>query len=206
MNDSALLRGSIPLSASPIETESRSAPMCGRVGMACLIIAETAIFTIFVVGYLFYLGKSPAGPTPRDALEVPVFNTVCLLSSSATLSLALRSLRKGDRKSFTGWLTATVALGIEFLAGTGREWNHLIRDLGLKIGTNLFGTTYYSLVGLHAAHVVVGLALLWIVLLFALRRAVGPEHAERVEVIALYWHFVDVVWIVVFAVVYLVGR
>jgi cytochrome c oxidase subunit 3/cytochrome o ubiquinol oxidase subunit 3 len=174
--------------------------------MVCLIIAESAIFTIFVVAYVFYLGRSLSGPRPRDVLEIPVANSICLLASSATISLAVRSLRKGELRGFAAWWTATVALGSEFLVGTGREWSRLIRKEGLTISTNLFGTTYYSLVGLHAAHVIVGLALLLIVLLFALRGAVRPDHAERVEVLALYWHFVDVVWIVVFTVVYLIGR
>jgi cytochrome c oxidase subunit 3 len=195
---------SVPLSKT--DDGSRPAMSCGRVGMAGLIIAESAIFTIFVVAYIFYLGRSLSGPKPRDVLNVPIVNSICLLSSSATISLAVRSLRKGERKKFAAWWTATVGLGIEFLAGTGLEWSYLIREEGLTISTNLFGTTYYSLVGLHAAHVIVGLALLLIVLLLALRKAVGPEHTERIEVLALYWHFVDVVWIVVFTVVYLVGR
>jgi cytochrome c oxidase subunit III len=206
MSESCSAPLSVPVPLSGTGEDSRPAISRGRVGMACLIIAESAIFTIFVVAYIFYLGRSLGGPTPRDVLDIPIADSICLLSSSATISLAVRSLRKGELKGFAAWWTATVALGIEFLAGTGREWSHLIRDKGLTISTNLFGTTYFSLVGLHAAHVIVGLALLLIVLLLKLRRAVGSEHAERVEVLAVYWHFVDVVWIVVFTVVYIVGR
>jgi len=97
-------------------------------------------------------------------------------------------------------------LGAIFLITTAQEWYHLIRDEGLTIQTNLFGTTYYSLVGLHASHVVVGLVMLSLALLFALRGLVTEHHAEKVEVLALYWHFVDAVWVVVFTVVYIVGK
>jgi cytochrome c oxidase subunit 3/cytochrome o ubiquinol oxidase subunit 3 len=177
----------------------------GRVGMIGLIIAESAIFTIFVVAYLFYLGKSLGGPSPQQVLEWPIINTICLLSSSATITFAVRALGRGREHLFRLWWFATIALGVYFLAGTAREWGRLIHE-GLTITTNLFGTTFYSLVGLHASHVVVGLLALTLVLVFALRGAVKSEHVERIEVLALYWHFVDAVWIVVFTVVYIIGR
>ena len=148
------------------------APSKGVVGMVCLIIAESAIFTIFVVAYLFYLGKSQSGPTPQQVLELPILNSICLLSSSVTITLAVRSLRNGDTKRFNAWWLATIALGTYFLLGTGREWQHLIRDKGLTIQTNLFGTTFYSLVGLHASHVVMGLLALLIVMAFGVVGAV----------------------------------
>jgi len=181
-------------------------PSKGVVGMTCLIIAESAIFIIFVVAYLFYLGKDLSGPTPRQVLELPILNSICLLSSSATISFALKALRNADTKRFSFWWLATIALGAYFLLGTGREWHHLIYDRGLTIQTNLFGTTFYSLVGLHASHVVVGLLALSIVMAFATAGWVKTEHAGRAHVLALYWHFVDVVWIVVFTVVYIIGR
>jgi cytochrome c oxidase subunit 3 len=177
----------------------------GRVGMIGLILAESAIFTIFVVAYLFYLGKSLGGPTPKQVLELPIINTICLLSSSASITFAVNALRRGGENLFRIWWFVTIALGAYFLAGTAREWGHLIHE-GLTIKTNLFGTTFYSLVGLHAFHVVVGLLALTIVLVFALRGAIKREHAERIEVLALYWHFVDAVWIVVLTVVYIIGR
>jgi cytochrome c oxidase subunit 3/cytochrome o ubiquinol oxidase subunit 3 len=188
------------------EPKTEWTPSKGVVGMTCLIIAETAIFTIFVVAYLFYVGKSLSGPTPRQVLELPIVNTICLLSSSATISFALRSLRSGDTQRFRYWWLATVALGAWFLIGTGREWYRLIYEKGLTIQTNLFGTTFYSLVGLHATHVVVGMVGLLIVVAFAFAGRVKKEHSERAEVLALYWHFVDAVWVVVFTVVYLIGR
>ena len=182
------------------------APSKGVVGMSCLIIAESAIFLIFVVAYLFYLGKSVSGPTPRQVLELPILNSICLLSSSATITVALRALRKGDTKRFSGWWLATLVLGAYFLFGTGYEWHRLIYEKGLTIQTNLFGTTFYSLVGLHATHVVIGLLGLLVVMAFAAGGWVKPHHAERTHVLGLYWHFVDGVWVVVFTVVYLIGR
>jgi cytochrome c oxidase subunit 3/cytochrome o ubiquinol oxidase subunit 3 len=180
-------------------------PDRGMVGMMSFIIAESAIFTIFVVAYLFYLGKSPTGPTPRDVLEAPIFYTICLLSSSVTIHLAAKHLERNQSKTFLVFWLITIALGATFLFGTALEWRRLIDEHGLTISTNLFGTTYYSLVGLHAFHVTLGLIMLTILLLVSV--AVGARtQAARIDVLALYWHFVDVVWIVVFTVVYIIGR
>jgi cytochrome c oxidase subunit 3/cytochrome o ubiquinol oxidase subunit 3 len=181
-------------------------PSRGRVGMYCLISAESAIFTIFVVAYLFYVGKSLTGPTLRDVLHAPIFFTICLLSSSMTIHFAITSLKRAKVGGSVLWWFLTLALGATFLAGTAREWHRLIYHEGLTIQTNLFGTTYYSLVGLHAFHVTVGLVSITTVLLFALLGYLRQEHAERVDVLALYWHFVDAVWVIVFTVVYVVGR
>jgi len=181
-------------------------PSRGRVGMFTLIAAETAIFTIFVVAYIFYIGKSVSGPLPEDVLELPIFNTVCLLSSSLTIHLAVKALRNAKVGAFGLSWFVTIALGVTFLVGTGREWQRLIFEKGLTISTNLFGTTYYSLVGLHAFHVTVGLILLAIGMVFALLGKVKQEHSERAEIFSLYWHFVDTVWVIVFTVVYVIGR
>jgi len=178
----------------------------GPVGMAGLIIAESCIFSIFIVAYLYYLGKSLSGPTPREVLSVPVVNTICLLSSSVTISFAVRALSRGRNLQFGSWWFATIVLGGYFLFGTGREWARLIYEKGLTIGTNLFGTTFYSLVGLHASHVIVGLGALLIVLTLSLCGLVHAVHAKRIEVVAIYWHFVDAIWVVVFTVGYVIGR
>ena len=183
-----------------------SLPYRGKVGMACLIVAESSIFTIFVVAYLFYVGKSLTGPTPREVLAAPIFYTICLLSSSLTIHFASRFLERGKRGAFLGLWFLTIVLGGLFLFGTGQEWHRLIYERGLTISTNLFGTTYYSLVGLHATHVTAGLLMLTIVFLFGLAGRVGREHSARVDVLSLYWHFVDAVWVVVFTVVYILGR
>jgi cytochrome c oxidase subunit 3 len=181
-------------------------PSRGHVAMFALIVAESSIFIIFVVAYLFYLGKSLTGPTPKDVLEVPIFYSICLLSSSITIHLAVRALRGGNVRSFKAWWFGTIALGAAFLYGTAHEWHRLIYQDGLTISTNLFGTTYYSLVGLHGFHVIVGLICLSTVMAFALLGDVQEQHTYRVDVLSLYWHFVDVVWIVVFTVVYIIGR
>jgi cytochrome c oxidase subunit III len=194
---------SLPAPTTPAEW---SPPSKGVVGMFCLIAAESAIFSIFVVAYLFYIGKSLSGPLPKDVLEVPYFFTVCLLSSSLTIHFAVKALHAGNVRTFFGWWLLTIVLGATFLGGTAHEWHRLIYDEGLTVRTNLFGTTYYSLVGLHAFHVTVGLILLATVSIFGLFGLVRQEHAERTTVLSMYWHFVDAVWVVVFAVVYVIGR
>src|ERR1700693_5406368 len=190
------------MSASGTPLISTSAPWVlpyrGKVGMACLIVAESAIFTIFAVAYLFYAGKSLAGPTPRDVLEPPVFYTICLLSNSLSIHIAAKLLKRGERTAFLGLWFLTIALGGLFLYGTGQEWHRLIYENGLTISTNLFGTTYYSLVGPHGFHVTAGLVMLLVVAIFALAGRVRMQESRRVEVLAMYWHFVDAVWVVVF--------
>jgi cytochrome c oxidase subunit 3/cytochrome o ubiquinol oxidase subunit 3 len=178
----------------------------GRAGVIGFIVAETSLFAVFVVAYLFYIGKSTTGPLPREVLELPIVGTVCLLSSSITVALASRALAAGRIARAGAWLFITVVLGLAFLAGTAREWQALIVERGLTIGTNLFGSTFYPLVGLHASHVIVGLVMLSLCVAFAFSGALKAVHAERVELVSWYWHFVDGVWVVVFTVVYMVGR
>ncbi|MGC2164206.1 MAG: heme-copper oxidase subunit III [Silvibacterium sp.] len=198
----------IPLIPTETSTsgESWSLPSRGRIAMFSLIIGESAIFTIFVVAYIFYIGRSLTGPTPQQVLDIPIFNTICLLSSSLTIWLAERCLERNKIRLFGAWWGLTWVLGVIFLIGTGIEWHKLIYHDGLTISTNLFGTTFYSLVGLHAFHVIVGLLMLLIVLIFTLTGRIREEHSERIQVLALYWHFVDAVWVVVFTVVYILGR
>ena len=193
----------IPIAQSP---RAWVLPDRGKVGMACLIVGESAIFTIFVVAYLFYTGKSLSGPMPGQVLETPVFYTICLLSSSVTVHLAAKFLERGKQGVFRILWLLTLILGGLFLFGTGQEWHRLIYEKGLTISTNLFGTTYYSLVGLHATHVTVGLIMLLVVLILGLAGRVDRDQSGRIGVLAMYWHFVDSVWVVVFTVVYILGR
>jgi cytochrome c oxidase subunit 3/cytochrome o ubiquinol oxidase subunit 3 len=193
----------IPITQAP---RSWVLPDRGKVAMAALIIAESAIFTIFVVAYLFYAGKTLTGPTPREVLETPVLFTICLVSSSITVHFAAKSLERGRQAAFLSLWSLTVLLGGLFLFGTALEWRRLIYERGLTISTNLFGTTYYSLVGLHAFHVTAGLLMLSIVLIFTLAGRLGEDESGRIGILAMYWHFVDAVWVVVFTVVYIVGR
>jgi cytochrome c oxidase subunit III len=195
----------VPLEHVAHEGEWRM-PSRGVVAMASLITAEASIFTIFVVAYLYYLGRDVSGPFPKDVLEIPSFGTVCLLSSSGFIMLAERAIEHGRMVAFRSWWMITILLGAIFLVDTGMEWYKLIVHDHLTVHTNLFGTTFYSLVGLHASHVVVGLLMMLVTMGFALIGKLRAEHAERVKVLALYWHFVDAVWVVVFTVVYVVGR
>lgn len=181
-------------------------PYKGKVGMYCLIFGESTIFAIFVVAYIYYIGRSKWGPTPQQVLELPIFSSICLLSSSLTIWLAERALLKRQMSQFSLWWGGTILLGLVFMVGTALEWRKLIYVDGLTVHTNVFGSTYYCLVGLHAFHVIVGLALLSLVLLFGFMGRLTPNHTERVEVLSLYWHFVDAIWVVVFTVVYVIGR
>src|ERR1700749_996212 len=181
-------------------------PDRGKGAMAGLFIAESAIFTIFVVAYLCYVGKSLTGPTPREVLETPIFYTICLLSSSLTIHFAAKCLARGIGFVFLAFWLLTIALGGLFLYGTAQEWHRLIYEHGLTISTNLFGTTYYSLVGLHGFHVTAGLVMLLTVAVLGLCGRVGVKQSGRIEVLSMYWHFVDAVWVVVFTVVYVLGR
>lgn len=198
------------MSSAPIYHPGRTLewnlPRKRRVGMSALIVGESAIFTIFVVAYVFYMGKSLSGPTPQQVLEIPILGTICLLSSSLTVRQAEKAVEKDHKVRFSLWLAATITLAVAFLTNTALEWRKLIYQDGLTISTNLFGTTFYSLVGLHATHVVAGLLLLSATFVFSLLGWVDSRQSERFGVIALYWHFVDGVWIVVFTVVYLIGR
>jgi cytochrome c oxidase subunit 3/cytochrome o ubiquinol oxidase subunit 3 len=171
-------------------------------------VSEVALFSTLIVVYLYYLGRDVVGPTPAEALRLSLVacTTACLLASSGTVHLAERALGRGNRGGFLlGWL-ATIVLGAAFLGGTAYEWHDLIVRHGLTISRNLFGTTYYTLVGLHALHVTGGVTIMLIVFGLALGRQVTSANHGGVQLVSWYWHFVDGVWVVVFTVVYLVGR
>lgn len=180
----------------------------GKVGVICFLCTEAAFFSTLIVAYIKYLGQSTDGPTPATSLGLPlaIANSFFLLTSSGTMAAAERGLKRGAVGAFHRWLTVTILLGIAFLITTGAEWRHLIVDDGLTIGRNLFGTTYFTLLGFHAAHVTMGLTAM--LLLFATARRIQPQAraAGLAELLAWYWHFVDGVWVVIFAVVYVFGR
>ncbi len=176
--------------------------------MTLLIATESCFFAGFVLAYLFYIGKSTSGPQPVDVLDLPpvIVNSVALISSSVTIVVAIKALARGARGVFLGWLAATILLGGYFILGTASEWRKLMLEDGLWISTNLFGTTFYSLIGFHAFHVMVGLTLLTLVWLLGAGGKLRVTDAGRVEFLSWYWHFVDAVWVVVFITVYVVGR
>jgi cytochrome c oxidase subunit 3 len=190
----------------PTEFSDWTLPSRRKVGVIGLILTESALFTIFVTAYLFYIGKSATGPYPNQVLDLPILATICLLSSSLTVVLAERAFRHGRIRGFQLWWLITILLAVVFLGSTAFEWQRLIFKDNLTISTNLFGTTFYSLVGLHASHVIVGLILLILVLIFSLRGYVTRAHSEHVEMLSWYWHFVDGIWVIVFTVVYVIGR
>ena len=159
-------------------------PSSRKVAIICLILTETGLFSIFVAAYLFYLGKSLTGPTPREVLKTPIIPTICLLGSSVTIMLAERALRRESRGRFQLWWAITILLAAIFLASTAAEWKRLIVAHHLTISTNVFGTTFYSLVGLHASHVIVGLTLLTLVLVLSLKGSIRPTDGERIEMIS----------------------
>ena len=198
-----LNNASIPLAATPAAWQL---PSRRKVAVAWLIITESAMFTIFVIAYLFYLGKSLTGPSPAQVLETPIISTLCLLGSSVTIMWAAGAFRCMHKVRFRLWWMLTIGLAAVFLAKTATEWYRLITVHHLTIRTNVFGTTFYALVGLHATHVIVGVTLLTLVLALSLAGKVRQAHAEHLEMVAWYWHFVDAVWVVVFTVVYVIGR
>ncbi len=179
-----------------------------KVGICCFLLSEVAFFSTLLTAYVVFLHGTGSPPTPKDTLSLPLVsaNTLCLLASSSTVHRAERRLRKGMLGGFILWWTLTILLGLIFLAGTAIEWHGLIDDHGLTIGRNMFGTTYYTLVGFHAFHVTLGvIALIFIGVLTAKFQVKGAVPLP-VSLVSWYWHFVDAVWIVVFSVVYVFGR
>lgn len=180
-------------------------PDRGTVGIIFLILTESVLFSMFVIAYLIYIGKSLVGPFPKDVLELPILASICLLSSSGTIVFAEHALKHNQMGKFKLWWVLTILLGAYFLWATGSEWHKLIYKDHLTISTNLFGTTFYSLVGLHASHVIVGLTFLTMVLVVTLIGFPIQTQLRRVLFLSWYWHFVDVVWVIVFTVVYIIG-
>ncbi|HVX10066.1 MAG TPA: heme-copper oxidase subunit III [Pirellulales bacterium] len=177
-------------------------------GMLAFLVSEVAFFGTLITAYLAYLGQDVSGPTPREALSLPLVlvTTLCLLSSSGTIHLAEGNLHHRRERGFLLAWGATIGLGIAFLLGTAYEWRELIYEHQLTIGRNLFGSTFYTLVGFHGLHVTVGVVMMLAVLGLVLAKQLSVENKRVVQLVSWYWHFVDAVWIVVFAVVYLIGR
>lgn len=178
-------------------------PSQRKVGIICLVLTESALFTIFVVAYLFYIGRSLNPPYPAQVLEFPWLGSIALFSSSATIVLAEIMLRKANRFGFLIWWGLTIALGAYFIFFTATEWMHLIYGKNLTISTNVFGSTFYALVGLHLSHVFIGLLLLSTVWLLTFFGKIPKDHHEHIEMVSWYWHFVDAIWLVVLSVVYI---
>ncbi len=177
-----------------------------KLGMWAFLASECMFFGSLISVYLVYEGKSVVGPYPRDILNIPFtsVSTFVLLMSSFMVVLALAAIQRGDMRKFRVWLAATAVLGMMFLSGQAYEFSTFYRE-GLTLQRNLFGSTFFVLTGFHGAHVTVGVIWLVSLLVLSLVGKMGPGDVMRMDVAALYWHFVDVVWIVIFTVVYLLG-
>ena len=175
-----------------------------KMGMLLFIVSEAVFFILLISTYIFYHRQGGEGPTAANSLDLvktSIF-TAALLASSVTMHFAVTSAKARKRRGLGLWLLATIALGTIFLVGQGAEYLGLIRE-NVTISRNLFGTTFFTLTGFHGLHVFISLVMLAILLGLALDRRGHELRAPAVEVISIYWHFVDVVWIVVFSVVYL---
>jgi cytochrome c oxidase subunit 3 len=180
-----------------------------KVGMLTFLVTEAALFGTLIMAYVYFLGQTTSGePNPRQVFRFPIVlaASACLLLSSATVHMAEKALRRDSRQAFLGWWGLTIVLGVLFLLGTAKEWSDLIGTWGLTISRNLFGTTYFTLVGFHALHVSIGVMVMSIFFGVVLWHPIDERNKIGVEVVSWYWHFVDGVWVVVFTLVYLVGR
>jgi heme/copper-type cytochrome/quinol oxidase subunit 3 len=185
--------------ATSMGLDSRKMAFWAFIGSECLL------FGSLISTYLVYKGKSVVGPTPHEILNIPLTSasTFDLLMSSLLMVLALAAVQRGDMKWAKVWLFGTALFGLIFLGFQAYEFTHFVRE-GLTLQTNLFGSTFFVLTGTHGAHVAVGVTWLLTLGIQALRGKLSAKNAMTVEICGLYWHFVDVVWIVIFTVVYLI--
>jgi cytochrome c oxidase subunit 3/cytochrome o ubiquinol oxidase subunit 3 len=178
-----------------------------KLAMWLFLASDCLFFGAFISAYLLYRGRPQTGPTPKELFDIPFTSATSfiLLMSSLGMVLALAAIQRGDHRRFRLWLLTTAIFGATFVAGQIFEFTEFYRE-GLKLDTNLFGSTFYVLTGFHGAHVCLGI--LWLLSLWgmSMQGRLGPEKAESVEIAGLYWHFVDVVWIVIFTVIYLMPQ
>ncbi len=176
-----------------------------KLGIWTLLGSEAVFFSVLITTYIIMHGRSTTGPFPHDVLNVTLtaVNTMILICSSLTMVSALAAIQRGDQKKLRIWLIGTILLGLFFLSGQIIEFSLLVRD-GLSMKSNLFGSTFFTLTGFHGAHVAVGIIWLGFVLIRAIRGELSKENHISVELVGLYWHFVDLVWILIFTIVYLI--
>jgi len=176
-----------------------------KIAFWTFIGSECLLFGSLIATYLVYQGRSVSGPTTHEILNIPLtsLSTFDLLMSSLAMVLALAAVQRGDRTWARVWLGMTAFLGVIFLGFQVYEFQHFVHE-GLGFTTNLFGSTFFTLTGFHGAHVFVGVVWLLTLLVRSFQGKLGPDKALNVEIAGLYWHFVDVVWIVIFTVVYLI--
>jgi heme/copper-type cytochrome/quinol oxidase subunit 3 len=177
-----------------------------KLAMWVFLSSECIFFGAFISTYLLYRGRSPRStPQPKDVYNIPFTSVTSfiLLMSSLTMVLALAAIQRGDHRRFRVWLLATALFGATFIGGQIYEFTEFYRE-GLALKTSVFGSSFFVLTGLHGAHVTVGI--IWLISLWGLsmQGRLKVQHAEKVEIAGLYWHFVDIVWIVIFTVIYLI--
>ena len=169
--------------------------------------SECMFFGSLIATYLIYYGQSVSGPTPADILDIPTttVSTFVLLMSSFSMVMAYSNIRRGNVRNFRVWILCTAFLGATFLGFQTFEFREFAIHGHLTPRTNLFGSTFFTLTGFHGAHVTVGV--IWLLSLFgySFKGDLTPQEGLSVDLVALYWHFVDVVWIVIFTVIYLIG-
>ena len=175
-----------------------------KIAFWTFIGSECLLFGAMISTYLVYAGRSVRGPLPHEILNIPLtsISTFDLLMSSLAMVLALAAVARGDRIWSKVWLGTTALLGLVFLGFQAYEFTHFVRE-GLTLQQNLFGSTFFVLTGTHGTHVAVGVLWLVTLLVRSFQGKLGADKALNVELAGLYWHFVDVVWIVIFTVVYL---
>jgi len=173
--------------------------------MWLFLSSECLFFGSLIAAYLLYRDSSVTGPYPDELFEIP-FTSVSafqLLVSSVTMVLALAAIQRGNVRAMQIWLLATALLGLLFVSGQAYEFTQFYRE-GLTLETNLFGTTFFVLTGFHGAHVTVGILILMSLFAVSLQGRIQKKDSLNVELAGLYWHFVDIVWIVIFTLVYLI--
>ncbi len=175
-----------------------------KVGFWTFLGSECLFFASLISTYMVYKGASTTGPFPADVLDIPLtsVSTFVLLMSSLAMVLALDGVRRGKKNLASFWLAMVIVLGSTFLGFQVYEFNHFVHE-GLTISQNVFGSSFFVLTGFHGAHVTVGVIWLTVLLIMSLRGKLEPADALKVEIAGLYWHFVDIVWIVIFTLIYL---
>jgi len=175
-----------------------------KLGFWVFLGSETLFFGSLIGTYMTYKNESVVGPFPHEILDIPLttISTFVLLMSSLAMVLALDAVQRGSRKGALTWIMATAGLGATFLGFQAYEFTHFYHA-GLTLQTNLFGSSFFVLTGFHGAHVTIGVIWLLALWLDALKGKLPPSRAETLEVAGLYWHFVDIVWIVIFTLIYL---
>ncbi len=191
--------------AVPEEHRTSTGLSNAKIAVWAFLGSECLLFGALISTYLLYRGRSTSGPTPAQVYDIPYtsVSSFVLLMSSLTMVLALAAIQRGEHQKLRAWLMATALLGMTFIGGQVYEFTRFVQE-GLTLKTNLFGTTFFVLTGFHGAHVSIGILMLLSLFGMSLDGRLPTARSETVELVGLYWHFVDIVWIVIFTVVYLI--